>query len=353
MNARILRTALPVWLLVFGTAAGSLFLLRERGNRWIATGVEAVGNGCLIAQMRVFSTERDLRAMQQEVAEMLAARPQGTPTTWNLDALGLLKGDERIGTCREKLQEALLLCSDEHFYAHFDLAQLALWEGDRSAMHLHLGRWLEAQGRRAEGRIEYVLSAEQEPRHDEAVPMLALALLEEEKATQARLLAQTHGGDLDATAAGLFLQSRLADLDGDRAKAWGLLQRALLLEPSDKRMLAQVSPLVQVLGTPRAGAEFLAQLASAPFTPGAVHHRLAAELYILAGDREAAVPHGRQASRLAMMDVELVFRHAENLWHLRRFAESREVFARCLELDAKKARDLAVATGVDPSAPPP
>ena len=339
------KRMLPIWVLVFGAAAGTLLVLRETGRRYIERGLYASGDTCTVAGIRAAAGEAAYVRLKEEAEKKL-----GTGTA-NRSALGIFSGDPRVEEVYTNLFEAARLCPGyEHLY--YDLSEVTLWQGNEGLAHYYLGKFHRSRGERDAARVEFTLASEKLP--DDPLPHIALAdVLLDEGDTAAAIAAMDHReADAQKSIDGIAVLARLAIVRGDRNAAQDLVLAGLKREPSSQQLTSILQGITDAMADPVEAAKIYAELAELPGSHSAGMHHLAGLYFARASAWKDAEPQFGRAAALAQNNVVVLFDHAVSLWHLKRYDAARDVYNRAVAVDVEQAVTLKSKSSVDPSTRP-
>lgn len=346
-----LRRMAPVWAIVLVGVAGTLFILRQTGRKYIERGLYEGGDACTVAGIRASAGSMLFAKLKLDAEAKRRAASSRDPASLREDALGLMKGDPRLPVARGHLEAAARLCPG--YEAHYlDLSEMALWDGDRGMAHLLLGRYHLARGERAEARDEFTLAVEGLP--GDPAPRIALAavLIDDGETSAAAARTEDIRDAMAKSAEGIAVLARLASIDRRDDEALRLVVDGLHLEPSNAALMDQLRTLAQGLGDAPRAAKIYGEIARLPGSHRAGMHHLAGIYFTQAGLHAEAEAELREAAALAPNNVGVIFDHAVSLWRTGRYDAARDAYNRARAVDLEQAVLLRRDSPVDPLARP-
>ncbi len=345
------KRMLPIWVLVFGAAAGTLVVLRQTGQRYIERGLYASGDTCTVAGIRAAAGEAAYVKLKEEAEGKLALAGTKDSNRAQKGALGIFANDPRLDEVSETLSEAARLCPG-YEYLYYDLSEVAFWQGHEGLSHFYLGKFHRSRDEREAARVEFTLSAEQLP--DDPLPHIALAgvLLDEGDTAAAMAVMDHREADAQNSIDGMVVLARLAVSRGDNATARELVLAGLKREPSSQQLSTILQGITDAMPDPIEAAKIYAELADLPGSHSAGMHHLSGLYFARAESWKDAESQFGRAAALAQNNVVVLFDHAVSLWHLKRYDAARDVYNRAVAVDVEQAVTLKNRSSVDPSKRP-
>ncbi|MBI1293096.1 tetratricopeptide repeat protein [bacterium] len=335
------RRMLPVIGMVVGTAVVSAVSIQWLAVSHLAAATAAHPDACRIAEMNRAVAENlmpDIRAEALAKAKA-ASDPQ---------ALGRMKGDERVARVIQELSRALELCPARD-QLHDAIAVAYWYDGNVAMTHYHLGRGALLRKKPKEAVVQLTLAREADATSD--LPLIYLALARKESGDQdgAAALVRDNTPRFEKSADGLIVAGRIIADTGDSSRAIQLLQNGLLLRPSDEDGVGRLTDLGTRTNRFRETADFLLSLDSdgRRTVPSALAN--AASLYRRAGNLEGEEDALRRALRLFPNSAVLNFELAVNLSKTNRRSEARDYLRRAMEYSRPITMQLIRERGIDPS----
>ena len=317
---------LPVWLIVFVTVAGALFVIRANGARYISAGIYSQRDTCQVAEIRYEAGRRLWREMIEEIGSREAA-DRGR------SSLGQLKGDPRIVSARTELLAALEACPRIRG-PHGILSDLAWFEGNTGAMHYHMGMEHVAAREWDEALAEFRSAAEIDPEKMEYVLAQAEMAARREQWNEAeQAIARLNGSPLMESAGALRVRAVLALRDEQPDESLAAWRDAL---EKEKGHADTVRALYQAYW-PREdkvqGARFIEQQLDDAQAPEAESYHLASLLYMEKEEYASAVKAIDKAIAIAPNNIFLLFDKAIMLHRLGDDAGARDAGHRAMNMD--------------------
>lgn len=223
-----LRRMLPVWLVVFATAAGAIFLIRESGRRFLEAGYYSQADTCNVGEIKYLAAMKIFRALSADAA----ARGKDVDATnfAKASTLGAFRGDARIAEARALLKEAILRCPPIRG-ADEALAAIEWWDGNEALSHRHLGEEHRRLGETSMARTEFETALGLEPENTEYLLALAEELTREQRVADAAALLRTAPPQAADSPPALRILAKEAGEAGRLDEAIDFVKRALEAEP--------------------------------------------------------------------------------------------------------------------------
>ncbi len=340
---------LPVWLIVFATLAGALFVIRQNGASYIAAGIYAQRDSCQIAEIRYEAGRRIWRQLMEELGS-------GEATARGNSSLGKLKGDARIARARTELQAALTACPRIRG-PHDLLSGLAWMEGNAPAMHYHMGMEHVAGREWDEALAEFRTAAELAPeQHDYVLAHAEIAARQAQWDEVAQAMTLLETSPLLESAGAMRVRAKLAARDERTDESLAAWREALSADPGHAETVRALYQVYWAREDKADGATFIESALDRAQAPEAESYHLASLLFLDVRQYRDAVRAIDKAIAIAPNNIYLLFDKAIMLHRLGDPTSARNAGELAMTMDPVRfweKVDNARFNPLDPESTPP
>ncbi len=320
-----IKRMLPVWLIVFATAAGALIVIRYNGVRYLERGLYAQADTCAVADIYFESGMAVWRDLAAQVAK--------NPTRGELHgALGELEGTPKLDEARQKFLQAIEICPRQQG-PNNALASIEYWDGNEALSHYYLAQEHLLIQEYDMARIELETAWDLDSENSDIVLALANVCTRQKRWDDVEQYLESSGADARDSAEGLLIRGTLAFERKQFEESLELLRQSLELEPGRREAIDHLINIYAYRRDAKEGADWMMEnLKSAKAPYAGSYHRLEI-LYTDLKEFESALDAIERALALSPNNVRLLLEKAYCLYSLDRKKEAKQVTEMAINRD--------------------